>query len=144
MKKKKSLTTRCAMARTLNVIGEWWSLLIIREALAGVTRFSDFQRNLGAAKNIVSLRLKTLVEQGILEMVPAANGSAYQEYRPTDKCRALMPVLVALAQWGRDHLFEAGESCVVPLDARDKLPLDRIELRSSRGDPLKVEEVLIR
>lgn len=132
------------MARTLNVIGEWWSLLIIREALAGVTRFSDFQRNLGAAKNIVSLRLKTLVEQGILEMVPASDGSAYQEYRPTEKCHALMPVLVALAQWGSHYMFEEGESCVVPLDARERLPLSRLQLCSSLGEPLTADDILIR
>lgn len=144
MKKKKVTTTRCPMARTLNVVGEWWSLLIIREALAGVTRFGDFQRNLGAAKNILSARLKALVEEGILEMAPAADGSAYQEYHPTAKGRALMPVLVALAQWGRDYMFKEGEAFSLPLDARTRQPLSRLELRSGSGEILTVDEVLVR
>jgi DNA-binding HxlR family transcriptional regulator len=65
---------------SLDTIGEWWSLLIVRGALYGIRRFSDFQKSLGLAKNVLSARLKKLVVCGIMEQVPASDGSAYQEY----------------------------------------------------------------
>src|SRR5579862_5645290 len=79
----------CPIARSLDVIGDWWSLLIVRDALKGTTRFSDFQKTLGVSKNILTRRLRTLVEQGVLELTPATDGSAYQEYRLTEKGRGL-------------------------------------------------------
>ena len=88
----------CAIARSLDVIGDWWSMLIIRDAIGGSKRFSEFQRNLGAARNILTTRLRSLVEEGILMTAPASDGSAYQEYLVTEKGMALVPALVALAQ----------------------------------------------
>jgi DNA-binding HxlR family transcriptional regulator len=96
---RKSLSDKCPVARSLDIIGDWWALLIVRDALAGVTRFNDFGRSLGAVKNSLSTRLKTLVDQGIFEIRPASDGSAYQEYALTLKGRALAPVLIGLAQW---------------------------------------------
>lgn len=77
----------CPVARSLDAIGDWWSLLIVRDAFDGIRRFGEFQRNLGMAKNILSARLRTLVEHGVLEVIPASDGSAYQEYVLTDKGR---------------------------------------------------------
>ena len=79
MKHKSNKDSICPVARSLDVVGEWWSLLIIRDAMLGVKRFSDFERRLGMAKNILTTRLKTLVEGGILRIVPASDGSAYNE-----------------------------------------------------------------
>jgi DNA-binding HxlR family transcriptional regulator len=93
-----------------NVVGGWWSLVIVRDAFAGIRRFSDFQRSLGLARNILTTRLKELVAQGILTTEPASDGSAYQEYVLTDKGKALLPVMSALAQWGKAYLFQNGES----------------------------------
>jgi len=90
----------CSAARSLEVVGERWSLLIIRDALfGGVTRFSDFHRRLGMAKNILSARLDGFVEAGIMERF-SPEGSAYQEYRLTEKGRELVSVIVALTEWG--------------------------------------------
>jgi DNA-binding HxlR family transcriptional regulator len=100
----------CPIRRSLDVVGDWWSLLIVRDAFAGVRRYSDFQRSLGSAKNILAIRLKTLVAQGILTTEPAADGSAYQEYVLTEKGRALRPVMAALAQWGKAYLYQPGEA----------------------------------
>ncbi|THD57468.1 MAG: transcriptional regulator [Phenylobacterium sp.] len=115
MKRKSFEGDACPIARSLDVVGDWWTLLIVREALAGVTRFGGFQRNLGAAKNILAARLKVLVAQGILSTAPG--DGAHQDYLLTDKGRALLPVLIALAQWGKANLFEPGERCLEPLDA---------------------------
>ncbi len=67
----------CPIARSLDALGDWWSMLIIREALFGVSRFGEFQKRLGLAKNILTVRLRALVDQGILETAPASDGSAY-------------------------------------------------------------------
>src|ERR1700675_1953876 len=92
----------CPVARSLDSLGDWWSLLIIRDALLGISRFSEFQRNIGLAKNILTVRLRALVEHGILKTVPASDGSAYQEYVLTPKGRGVFPVLVALRQWSEE------------------------------------------
>src|ERR1700722_10444707 len=95
----------CPIARSLDEIGDWWSLLIVRDAFLGVRRFGDFQRSLGMAKNILAARLRTLVAHRILETRPASDGSAYQEYRLTEKGRGLYTVIVALRQWGEASCF---------------------------------------
>ena len=79
----------CPVARSLDAIGDWWSLLIVRDAFDGLTRFGEFQRNLGMAKNILAARLRTLVAHGIFQVVPASDGSAYQEYVLTEKGQGL-------------------------------------------------------
>jgi DNA-binding HxlR family transcriptional regulator len=109
MRHKSFKANLCPVARSLDTIGEWWSLLIVRDALGGIRRFSDFQKSLGLAKNVLSTRLKKLVACGILEQVPASDGSAYREYALTQKGRELFPVIVALRQWGESHLFSRGE-----------------------------------
>ena len=100
--------SRCSVAGTLAVVGEKWSLLVLREAFFGVRRFADFQRLLGAPKAVLSDRLATLVEQGILTRVPyQAEGERQRhEYRLTTKGRDLSPTLVALMQWGDTYLAD--------------------------------------
>jgi DNA-binding HxlR family transcriptional regulator len=90
----------CSVARTLEVVGEWWSLLIVRDALLGVRRFDDFQQRLGISRNILTQRLQRLVDQGILERVPYQDNPPRHEYRPTEKGRDLWLVVSAMRQWG--------------------------------------------
>jgi len=94
----------CSIARTLEIIGEKWTLLVLREAFYGVRRFSDFQRALGCARNILSTRLKTLADEGILDLRPYQEPGRRRrfEYRLTEKGIELFTVLVAMMQWG-DH-----------------------------------------
>src|SRR3569623_1135143 len=102
--------TRCSVAGTLAVVGEKWSLLVLREAFLGVRRFADFQRILGAPRAVLTDRLATLVEQGILRRVPyQAEGERQRhEYRLTDKGSDLYPTLVALMEWGDRYLAGDG------------------------------------
>lgn len=88
------------MARSLEVVGEWWTPLILRDALLGVTRFSDFQDRLGIARNILSTRLDALVEHGVMERVPYQDHPPRYDYRLTDKGRDLWVALEALREWG--------------------------------------------
>jgi DNA-binding HxlR family transcriptional regulator len=123
----------CPIARSLDAIGDWWSLLIIRDALLGRRRFGEFQKSLGLAKNILTARLRTLVDRGILRMAPASDGSAYQEYVPTAKGRGIFPILVALRQWSEafdEHPEEIGTMLV----DRDKgRPVKTLELHAADG-----------
>ena len=140
--KRKSLHgNACPVARTLDLIGDWWSLLIIRDALEGIRRFSDFQKNLDIAKNMLSARLKVLVEQGILQTVPAADGGAYKEYVLTERGKALQTVIVALSQWGGEHLYAPGEPGSVMVDAQQRQPIRKLELQAADGRVLGVGEV---
>jgi DNA-binding HxlR family transcriptional regulator len=98
----------CSAARALELVGERWSLLIIRDALfAKVTRFGDFARRLGLAKNILADRLTGFVENGIMERV-STDGSAYEEYQLTEKGKDLAPVIIALTHWGDRWLAPNG------------------------------------
>ncbi|HKN39891.1 MAG TPA: helix-turn-helix domain-containing protein [Acidimicrobiia bacterium] len=90
----------CSIAQCLEVVGEWWSLLIMRDALLGVTRFDDFQARLGISRNTLNQRLNSLVAGGVLQRVPYQEHPPRSEYRLTDKGRDLWPVITAMAQWG--------------------------------------------
>ncbi|WP_336699132.1 helix-turn-helix domain-containing protein [Pantoea dispersa] len=137
MAKQEALrTSECPVARTVEVIGERWCLMIIREAFDDVRRFSDFQKNLGLAKNILASRLKLLVEVGVLESCPASDGSAYKEYSLTERGRAVFPIVVAMRQWGERYLFEKGETHSVLLDNANGEPLPELAVYSARGERL--------
>jgi len=133
MKRKSLQGDMCPIARALDVIGDWWSLLIVRDALLGTRRFSQFQKNLGVAKNILTVRLRTLVAEGILELKPASDGGAYQDYVPTDKGRGLFPVLVALRQWGEEFIVQPGEKFTALVDRENGLPLRKLEIKAQDG-----------
>lgn len=134
---------RCPVARPLDAIGDQWSLLILRDAFEGTTRFSAFQKSLGVSRNILSVRLRNLVDHGILDTAPAGDGGAYQEYRLTEKGRGLFPVLVALRQWGETYFFAPEESHVVLVDRKHGLPVRRVEVRSQDGRLLGHENTAI-
>jgi DNA-binding HxlR family transcriptional regulator len=140
--KRKSLQgDPCPVARSLDLIGDWWSLLIIRDALADTRRFSDFQKSLDVAKNILSIRLKNMVAEGVMRLEPAADGSIYKEYVLTEKGRALQPVLIALSQWGNEFMYEPGEAGSVMVDARDRKPIQKLQLVAADGRRLEPQDI---
>lgn len=96
----------CSVAQALEIIGERWTLLIIRDAFLGLTRFGEFQESLGIARNILADRLRRLVEEGIFERVPYAGRPPRYEYVMTAKGRDLFTALNALRQWGDEHLTD--------------------------------------
>jgi DNA-binding HxlR family transcriptional regulator len=103
----------CSIAGTLEVIGERWTLLILRDAFHRVRRFEDFQRRLGIARNVLSNRLQTLVDAGILERRLYQEHPARYEYRLTEKGIDLWPVLMALVHWGDKYLAENGPPVLI-------------------------------
>lgn len=130
----------CPVARSLDVIGDRWILLVIRDAFDGIQRFGDFQRSLGVARNILSDRLRRLVEAGVLRARPASDGSAYQEYVLTAMGRSLFPVVVALRQWGERHLFENGERHSLLVHKHSRKPVPFMAPRGQKGMVLSAEQ----
>jgi DNA-binding HxlR family transcriptional regulator len=137
---KSSNTESCPVARSLDVIGDRWSLLVVRDAFDGVRRFGDFQRSLGVARNILSDRLRRLVEANILKVQPASDGSVYQEYVLTAMGESLFPIVVALRQWGEHQLFARGERHSLLVDKRTRQPVPFMAPRSEKGRALAASE----
>jgi DNA-binding HxlR family transcriptional regulator len=144
MAKRKSFgEADCPVARSLDVIGDWWSLLIVRDAFDGVRRFTDFQKGLGVSKGILAARLRELVARGVLEMAPAADGGAYQDYVLTGKGRDLFALVVALRQWGEDHCFRPGERHSALVESKTGRPVGRLEVRSKSGRTLAAPDTTV-
>jgi DNA-binding HxlR family transcriptional regulator len=136
----------CSVARALEVVGERWTLLIIRDAFLGLRRFEQFQENLGIARNVLTDRLNRLVEEGILERVPYSERPARYEYRLTPKGRDLNIALAGLRQWGDRYLSEKPPrvirrkadrkpvvAALVPRGADNILRADEVELVPGPG-----------
>jgi DNA-binding HxlR family transcriptional regulator len=143
MRRKSLSDMACPIARTLDVVGEWWSLLIVRDCLKGKGRFSQLEKSLGVSKNILTRRLRTLIEQEILILAPARDGSAYQEYRLTEKGCGLFPVLVALSQWGRENLAGREPNPMTLVDRDHLQPVAKLEVRASDGRLLRPGQTMM-
>jgi len=130
----------CSIARALEVVGERWTLLIVRDAFLGLTRFDQFQESLGIARNVLTERLNRLVDEGVLERVRYNDRPERYEYRLTDKGQELRLALAGLRQWGDTYLSEKPPrilrrtsdkkpviAALVPAGARDILRPDEIE-----------------
>lgn len=115
----------CPIARALERVGEWWSILILRDAFAGMTRFEEFQDSLGIAPNMLSRRLAALVEAGLLEKHPYSDRPPRHEYRLTERGRDFRPVLLAMLAWGNRHFAPEGASVQI-VDARTGAPADPV------------------
>ena len=107
----------CSAARALEKVGERWSLLILRNAIfGGITRFSDFQRSLDISPNVLAKRLETFVREGIMANPQGPDASGHLEYRLTEKGLGIMPVIIALREWG--DRWEAPEGPPIVLEHR--------------------------
>jgi DNA-binding HxlR family transcriptional regulator len=130
----------CSVARALEVVGERWTLLVVRDALLGVRRFDEFQRNLGVASNILSKRLERLCDEGILERSAYADRPPRYEYVLTEKGRDLGPVVVMLMKWGDRYYAGAAGPPRLTLhrdcggDVDERLVCDRCDQRVEVSD----------
>lgn len=136
--------SECGVARPLDAIGDGWSLLIVRDAFDGSRRFGEFQKSLGLAKNILAARLRSLVDHGLMEVVPAPDGGAHPEYVLTAKGRGLFPVLVALRQWGEAFFFEKDEAHAMLVDRQHGMPVRKVEILAHNGRELGPDDTVVR
>ena len=124
--------TQCPIARSLDRVGEWWSILILRDAFHGLTRFDQFQKRLGIAPNMLTRRLATLVDSGLLERRLYSERPPRHEYVLTERGRDFQPVLWALLAWGNKHFSPEGESVRV-IDARTGVTADPVLVDRNTG-----------
>ena len=135
-KVSKPHTHACSVARFLNLFGDAWTWLVVREAFYGATRFTEFQRNTGIARNLLSERLRKLVDAGILDREDVGERGTRYAYRLTEKGRALLPVLVAMVQWSNRELYGAGAEPVLLVDRATGLELADLAPRAADGEAL--------
>jgi DNA-binding HxlR family transcriptional regulator len=125
----------CPIARSLEHVGEWWSILILRDAFRGITRFDGFRDNLGVAPNILTRRLKALVDAGLLERRRYSERPPRDEYILTPRGRDFRPVLLALITWGNQHFASDGIRTQI-VDARTDEPADPVLVDRATGRPI--------
>ena len=126
----------CGIAQALEVLGDWWTLLIVRDAFFGVRRFGDFERNLGIAKNVLSSRLQHLVEEGVFNLVDVGSEGQRFEYHLSEKGEALLPVLTALRDWSDEWVFGPGYEPVIVKDRRTGRQIPKLRVTDSEGRTL--------
>lgn len=134
----------CSIARTLEQVGDWWTLLLVREAFFGTRRFGEFQSHLGIAPNVLTQRLQDLVQHGILEVTAASENGRALDYRLTDKGRDLFPIIVALAQWGDRHAPAPGGPPAVIVDRDLQRPIAPLQVRADDGRVLQARDVAVK
>jgi DNA-binding HxlR family transcriptional regulator len=142
MRRTRFFNWPCSIARTVDLTGDWWTPLVMREAFYGARRFEQFQRALGLSRNVLSQRLERLVEEGMLERVPYQERPRRHEYRLTEKGRDFFTVLAAMIRWGDRWLAEdAGP----PIELRDResgapIEVEVVDLRT--GEPVDVRRIV--
>ncbi|NPC58507.1 winged helix-turn-helix transcriptional regulator [Caenimonas soli] len=141
MERKRFVDMECSVARSLEEVGEWWSLLIVRECLLGSTRFDEFQSNLGIARNVLTTRLERLQELEILERFPLEERANTFGYRLTPKGLELYPVLVALMQWGDKWTAPSGKPPIKLVDNSSGQPIEPLVVRAKGGRNLAYNQV---
>ncbi|MFD0691948.1 winged helix-turn-helix transcriptional regulator [Actinomadura fibrosa] len=132
----------CPVARTVDLVGDRWSLLIIRDAMDGARSFTDFQQRTGIARNILTERLRRLTAHGLLAQVDAPSGRR-RLYALTQAGKDLFPVIVTLRQWGERHAFEAGEAHSVLVDGDGARVPDLLPVAAD-GSPLTSDTTSVR
>lgn len=131
---------RCPLPPAIELIGEKWAFLILRGALNGLRHFEEFQAGLGIARNILSNRLSRMVEGGILQRAADPDDRRRVVYSLTDKGEALLPVVLALRQWGED--WGHGRHDIVLADQRDGQPVRRICVQAADGRKLGLDDLM--
>lgn len=136
MRRKSFQNLQCPIARSLERVGEWWSILILRDAFRGSTRFEQFQKSLDIAPNMLTRRLNALVEAGLLERHRYSERPPREEYRLTERGRDFRPVLWTLLAWGNRHFAPEGPSVVI-VDSDTGEVADPVLVDRRSGQPLK-------
>lgn len=139
MKNEPLCTAPCPIARSLGRIGDSWSMIILRDAFAGFTRFDEFQKSTNVAPNILSRRLKELVDDGLLEKVSYSSTPPRYEYHLTQLGRDFRPVLLALAEWGNSYFSPEGAQIQL-IERETQRPVQAILVDKATGEPITPEK----
>lgn len=141
MKRHRFRRDNCSVARSLEILGDWWTLLVVREAILGARRFADFEAHLDISKNVLTQRLAHLVQHGVLARVDAGVYGTRYEYELTPKGKDLATLMAALRQWGDRWVFGEGKEPILVIDRRTGRPIPPLRLRGEDGQPLAARDV---
>ena len=131
------------MARSLEVLGDWWTLLLVREAMLGTRRFADFAAALAISKNILTRRLAHLVKHGVFARVDAGTHGRRYEYELTPMGRDLITLMTALRQWGDRWVFGEGKEPLLAIDRRTGRALPRVRILGEDNTPMPGREIAL-
>lgn len=134
----------CSVARALEIVGDWRTLLVVREAFFGTRRFADFEAHLQIAKNVLAQRLAHLVAHGVMVRVDAGVHGTRYEYELTPMGKDLATVMTALRQWGDRWIFGEGKEPLVVLDRRTGRPLPRLRMLDEEGNKIAAADLEVR
>jgi DNA-binding HxlR family transcriptional regulator len=142
MQPKSPSILECPVGRAVETVGEWWSILILRDAFQGATRFDEFQQSLGIAPNILSRRLAHLTESGMFVRRRYHERPSRYEYVLTDKARDFFPVIATLLAWGNKHLAPKGESIVLA-NRKDSRPFAPVVVDAADMQPITLANAVV-
>ncbi|WP_329084292.1 winged helix-turn-helix transcriptional regulator [Streptosporangium sp. NBC_01469] len=132
----------CSIARTVDLVGDWWTPLVMREAFYGARRFEEFQQRLGVSRNVLTQRLDRLVDEDMLTRLPYQERPTRHEYRLTDKGRDFFTVLAAMIRWGDRWLTDPDGPPVELRDRETGLPVEIEVIDTRTGRPIDVRQVI--
>ncbi len=141
MSKRSFAKMNCAVAQTLERVGDWWTMLILRNAFCGMTRFDELRAHLGIATNVLSSRLRKLVAYGIMTRAPAADDGRAADYRLTESGLALYPVLIAMTEWGERWAPNPKGARIELFERSTGKRIAGVAVRSSSGRALRPRDV---
>lgn len=141
VERKSFADMHCSVAQCLEVVGEWWSMLIVRDVFLGVSRFDQFQERLGISRNVLTQRLARLVEAGVLKKVPYSGNPPRYDYRLTEKGRDLWPVITTMREWGDKYAAPSGPPLQI-VHNRCGQVAEAVLVCSACGEPLGAREVI--
>ncbi len=134
----------CPIARTTDLLGDWWTPLVMRDAFSGSRRFDDFRKSLGLSRGVLTERLNRLVETGLLEKRLYEERPPRYEYVPTEKGRAFFPVLAAMWRWGSEWMWDEGDAPILEMyDRETREPVQPVVVDRNTGEAIDPEKVRI-
>lgn len=134
----------CPVARSLDQIGDWWTLLIVREVMYGLHQFSEIRASLGISRAILSERLKELTQNGILARHTGSDDKRTAQYHLTEKGADLWQIIVAILTWSNKHVLAEEEDVVRPFNPANNKPIEALCARDAQGNFTTLEEVVLR
>ena len=136
-------TQTCPVAAMLNLFGDHWTWLIVREAFYGETRFNEFRRQTGIARNLLAERLTLLVDEAVLEKHNVSETGTRYAYRLTPKGQSLLPIFISMSQWGNQHIFGAGKEPVEIIERVTGKPIGPVGPTGAGGRPLGLDDLVV-
>ena len=144
MSKQRFTHHECPVARSLDQIGDWWTLLVVREVMYGLHQFNDIRQSLGISRAVLAARLSELAENGILEKHDDPTDGRASQYRLTEKGADLWPIIVAMLNWSNKHVLADGEDVVRPINPDTNQPIEALCARDSVGNVTPLNKMVLR